>query len=378
MRIRPVLCLLPAFAVGIPAQHVVGPGALPQISSALAIAAPGATIHVLPGTYAPFAVSIGCTIRALTPGTVTINPLGALVDTTIAPPAGQTVHLVGLTFDVSNSLGSTTSTAVAITSGRVTLDQCTMTSPYAAPLRIQDATVHLQGCVVSANAQVTTHPGMHATNARVTAVDSTFRGSPVSFAFLPNVGQPGVDLVGSMFHASDCEIRAGLVPWALALQAAGGQVWVTDSVVSTYGGCAFNALGGAVVVIARCTLGNGLSVCTTPPSGDLLGVSRPAALQNGSTFALTYATVPNGYAAVFASQELDALTIPGLHAQTQWLGGPGIVNLGVVFADPQGHAGASWPIPAGTWLIDQPLWFQGVTGFALPLQLSPVAGGVIR
>ncbi|MEO6597470.1 MAG: hypothetical protein ABIP94_22225 [Planctomycetota bacterium] len=87
---------------------------------------------------------------------------------------------------------------------------------------------------------------------------------------------------------------------------------------------------------------------------------------------------PNGYAAIFASQELATLTIAGLHAQTQWLVGGGILNLGVVFADGQGQANPSWTIPAGTRLIDQPLWFQGLTGFALPLQLSPVAGGVIR
>ncbi len=80
---------------------------------------------------------------------------------------------------------------------------------------------------------------------------------------------------------------------------------------------------------------------------------------------------------MFASQELATLTIPVLHAQTQWLA-TGVINLGIVPADAAGHATATWNLRAGAWLVDQPMWFQGLTGFALPLQLSPVAGGLIR
>lgn len=362
-------CLLLVAAVGIPAQHIVGPGGLPQIGSALAIAAPGATIHVLPGVYAPFTAGFGCTIRALTPGTVTIAPAGSLVTTTLAAPAGQTVHLVGLTFDDPAAFGTS---VVRVTSGRATLDQCTLTTLLGAPLVVQDASIHLQACTVAANGHLGVRPGLLATNSYVTAIDTTFRGSPITSLPHPT-GQPGVSLVGSNFHASGCSIFSGMEFLTPALRASGGQVWLSDStLVGTT--CPIQATG--TVLADRCSL-QPLLVGCAPPGGGLLGVSRPNALHQGAGFDLTYRTVANGYAAVFASQELATLAIPGLHAETQWLGG-GIVNLGVVFADGSGQAQASWTIPAGTWLIDQPLWFQGLTGFALPLQLSPVAGGVIR
>lgn len=369
MRSHILLCLLPVIAVGIPAQHLVGPGGLPQISSALAVAAPGATIHVMPGVYEPFTVSIGCTIRALSPGSVTIAPAGTRVTTTIAPPAGQTAHIVGLNFDDPSSWGTS---VVVVSGGRATFEQCNLTSLFGGPLAVQGASAHLQACTVSAQGHLGISPGMRATNSQVTAIDTTFRGSPI--ASLPHpTGQPGVDLVDSTFHASVCSIFAGVEFGAVALRTSGGQVWLSDSSVVSVAGCAISATGS--VVVDRCSL-QGWS-CTVPTSGELLGVSRSSALQNGATFALSYRTIPNSYAAIFASQELGTLTIPGLHAQTQWLGG-GIINLGLVFADGLGQVNANWAIPAGTWLIDQPLWFQGLTGFALPLQLSPVAGGVIR
>lgn len=372
MRAHVLHCLLPVVTVGIPAQttHLVGPGGFPQIRSALAVAAAGDAIHVLPGTYEPFPVSIGCTIRALTPGSVTVTPAGAQVTSTISAPAGQTVHLVGLRFDGLVSWGTH---IVAIVGGRVTLDQCTLTSTQGGPLSIRDASAHLQGCVVTANGPLGVHPGLQATNAKITATDTTFRGSPLTSLPHPT-GQPGVDLVDSTFHASGCSIFAGVEFGAVAMRTAGGQVWLSDSSVVSVAGCAISATGP--VVTDRCSL-QGWS-CTVPSSGALLGVSRPNPLQNGATFTLNYQTIPNGYAAIFASQELASLDIAGLHAQTQWLGGGSILNLGLVFADGQGQASASWAIPVGTWWIDLPLWFQGLTGFALPLQLSPVAGGVIR
>jgi hypothetical protein len=225
---------------------------------------------------------------------------------------------------------------------------------------------------VSANGHLGVLPGMRATDSHVSAIDTTFQGSPITSLPYPT-GQPGVELGDSTFHASGCSIFAGMEFLTPALRSVGGRVWLSDStLVGTT--CPIQATGE--ILVDRCAL-QPLSVGCAPPSGGLLGVSRPSALQNGAAFDLNYRTIGNGYAAIFASQDLTTLTIPGLHAQTQWLGG-GIVNLGLVFADGLGQANVSWTIPAGTWLIDQPLWFQGLTGFALPLQLSPVAGGVIR
>jgi hypothetical protein len=362
-------CLPPVVAVGIPAQtvHVVGPGALPEISSALAIAAAGDIVHVQPGTYAPFAVGIACTIRASTPGTVLVQSAAAAPSVTIAPPPGQTVHLVGVDFDADNGQG------VAITAGRVTLDQCTLRST-GTPLSITNADVHLQGCTITSTHHVGFHAAMTANGARVTAIDSTFQGSPHAMGFY-YVTSPGIDATNATLHAARCTIRSGVYGiQGPALRANGGQVWLSDSTVTAFIGC---PIAATAMLADRCVVQPVYATCPLPASGGLLGVARAQPLQNGSPFSLTYTTIPNGYAVVFASQELASLTIPGLHAQTQWLGG-GILNLGVVLADASGQATGTWNIPAGTWLVDQPLWFQGLTGFAFPLQLSPVAGGLIR
>ncbi|MFT4512997.1 MAG: hypothetical protein ACI89X_000595 [Planctomycetota bacterium] len=64
----------------------------------------------------------------------------------------------------------------------------------------------------------------------------------------------------------------------------------------------------------------------------LLAVRRAAPLQVGSLFVLQYQTVANGFVITFVR-----------------------------------------PV-----LIDTTLWLQGVTSLSLPLQLSPVVGGVVR
>ena len=67
--------ILAVAAVGLPAQttHIVGLGGLPQIRDALAIAAPGDTILVQPGTYAHFSATVGVQIRAQTAGSVQVQ-----------------------------------------------------------------------------------------------------------------------------------------------------------------------------------------------------------------------------------------------------------------------------------------------------------------
>lgn len=377
MNPRAFLCLLCVVSVEIPAQtvRVVSPGgALPQISSALAVSAPGDIIHVLPGTYTPFSVTIGCTIRALSPGVhvlASMGPPGGPSNVVaISPPMGQVVHIAGVAFSFgTNAPGDT----VVITGGRVTLDGCSFANTYDTSLVINGADVHMQGC--TAAPPTFGFHAMRASNSRITAIDSTFSDNWVgTFHYFPSTA---IDLTGTTLHAAGCTIDAAEGPGGppiAALHAVGGNVWLSDCTVIGTLTCPIVATS---VLADRCVLQPALPACSTPASGGLLGVSRSQPLQNGAPFSLVYKTIPNSYAAVFASQELGTLTIPGLHAQTQWLG-LGVNNLGVVLADAAGDASGTWTIPAGAWLVDQPLWFQGLTGFALPLQLSPVAGGLIR
>jgi hypothetical protein len=372
--IRSCLCLLPAVVVGIPAQtvRIVGPGGpLTQIQSAVALSAPGDIIHVQPGNYAPFSVTIGCTIRALSPGVYVSAALGSAPNpVTISPPTGQPVHLAGLSFSFNtNAPGDT----VRVTSGRVTLDDCSFYNSYEPPLLITNADVHLQDC--TAVPPTFGLNAMRASGARITAIGSTFSDlGGVAFHYFPS---PAIDLVNTTLHASGCTIHAVAGPGnppVAALRAVGGNVWLSDCTITGIITCPLVATS---VLADRCQLQPAGPACPPPATGGLPGVSRSLPLQNGAPFALAYQTIPNSYIAVFASQQLASLTIPGLHAQTQWLG-PGVINLGVVFANSAGTANATWMIPSGSWLVDQTLWFQGLTGFAFPLQLSPVAGGLIR
>jgi hypothetical protein len=376
MRSLAFSCLLPVVGVGITAKStlVFGPGGLPEISSALAVAAPGDIIHVLPGTYAPFAVGIGCTIRGTVPGGVHVTDPAGTTSVTITSPPGQVVHLVALDFSFPVWGG------VAINGGRVTLDQCTLLSAGAvasatSPFVITNADVHLQRCNVSCSHPLGFGAAMGATNSRITAIDSQFFGSPLVPSFFYSTSA-AVYATGTTLHAAGCAFHAGTFGIGRAgLQAIGGQVWLSDCTVVGYGYCPIDATS---VLADRCSLQPVYPGCSTPPGGGLLGVSRLQPMQNGAAFTLVYSTIPNSYVAIFASQELATLMIPGLHAQNQWLGGAGVVNLGVAFADGAGQANATWNLPAAPWLVDQPLWFQGLTGFAFPLQLSPVAGGLIR
>lgn len=126
MKCASILCLLSILAVGIPAQttHLVGPNGYPQIGTALAAAVPGDFVHVLPGTYAPFTVTFGCTIRGLVPGGVQVQDLTGVAAVTIAAPASQVVHLAGLDFSIvtANAAGQATAT-VAIPGGAWLVDQ---------------------------------------------------------------------------------------------------------------------------------------------------------------------------------------------------------------------------------------------------------------
>jgi hypothetical protein len=70
--------------------------------------------------------------------------------------------------------------------------------------------------------------------------------------------------------------------------------------------------------------------------------------------------------------------LPGVLAQPLWIALAGAQNLGITPADAAGVATASWPIPSAPSLVGETLWFQAVTGLALPLQASPASGGTIR
>lgn len=399
MRLLRTACLCTVGAVGLPAQtiHLVGPGALPQIRDALAIAAPGDVVHVLPGTYAHFAASVGVTIRALVPGTVNVvydptfqtpgcaQSLICLLSegaTDLTVPAGQALHLVGLTFEATEIPGLLIPARhrVVVHAGRVTFDQCVLRASNTVVLRATNASVHLQSCVVTARPLSSPAGGtaIVAQDTDLTAIDCSMVGGPSQGGMV--MAGEGIRLTGGTLHGSNLEIRGGAILFpssgadALALNSTGA-VWLTDSLLS--GGCPLLPAGQQ---LSRCTLVATSRNCPpVPPSSvALLGVSRPLPLQAGSVFTLAYVTEPNAFVAVVASTSLSRLDLPSLLVQPSWLEQPPSFLAGLVLADASGHATASWPIPAGPGIADQRLWFMGLSGSTFPLQVSPPAGGVAR
>jgi hypothetical protein len=109
----------------------------------------------------------------------------------------------------------------------------------------------------------------------------------------------------------------------------------------------------------------------------LLGVERVAPLQPAATFELRYRTEPNGFVVIFAGPEVGTVDFGPFLEQPSWLAENTSFVAAVVVADATGLATASWPIPNGPF-SDLTLWFKGISGFTLPLQASPPAGGVVR
>lgn len=105
---------------------------------------------------------------------------------------------------------------------------------------------------------------------------------------------------------------------------------------------------------------------------------RPAPLTQAATFALTFQTDANGFVGIFASPRLGALAVATILEQLSWLDETQSFAVALLVADAQGTATTSWAIPALPGGGTVSLWFKGISGPSLPLQTSPVVGGVLR
>lgn len=376
-------------------SHLVGPGGFAQIRDALAVAAPGDVILVQDGTYAHFDVHVGVTIRAMTTGNVFVA-----YDPAFAPPCGgtpacvaaegptrflvapgQVAHVVGLQFVDNSHLfagGGLASHRVEVTGGRVTFDQCAIRGSYWAALTIDHANAHLQACLVSGSATtIQGFSGMVATSSTITVVGGWFSGGPVSMgagAAGYGIALADCEFVGSGFGASGG--FAGVLAGS-GLYANGGATWVADATVSSANWVCPMVISGQRHV-ARTALNGGTYPtvsCNFVATDAVLGVQRPAPLRVGSTFGLGFTGV-DGFVAAFASPSLLSTPAP-LLATTAHLDPTGLIAAGVALASPLGTANLAWPIANVPALVDQTMWFQGVTGLTLPLRVGPVTGGLI-
>lgn len=386
--LRRILAVAALTAVAAPAQAlVVGPGNLPQIRDAIALAAPGDVIAVLPGTYAHFVADKGVTIHALVPGSVHVAYDPAFASpgcpsifcsddlTAVRCPNGQSVHLIGLVFDDNEHVGSngTARHRVVVDQGSATFDGCTIRSRAGNALSVTtplaDAT--LQDCVVEGTGPGSTALWIGASQA--TAVGCELRGSP-----LPDVtGAVGKGLhvqLGNL-SGSGLDVHSGMAVAGgdLALQATQGLCWISDST--------FTATGCPVAIgpqsqLARCALSGG-SGCATFPPHTLLGVSRSTPITPGAPFSVQFRSDANAIVGVLASPTRAFAYLDPL-VQPLWLDAGSAWFAALLLTDAQGQANVSWAIPGAPGIDYRTLWIAGVSGLDLPLTVSPPVGGVAR
>lgn len=395
MRLLPFLCPLVVAAVGLPAQttHLVGPGGLPQIRDALAIAQPGDRIHVQPGTYAHFTATVGVTIRALVPGSVGVSFDGAYASpgcaflcgdgpTRFAVPTGQTAHLVGIRFLASNQqVGpQVLHHRVEVQTGRVHFEGCLLRSSRFSALRIEPAAqVHLRDTMVAgfggSFSQGAT--GVVVQGGVLTAVGCLIGGGAGS----SSIDGPGVQVNGGTVHLSDCVLVGGspqpFVTNQFPALRGSGSAWLHGCDLQG-GGCAVE-WGLPQPQFDDCTFTSPTN-CGIPtgPFPSLLGVAQGTPPLLGAPFTLDWSTEPNGLVAVFASFGLGRLDLPGILVQPGWVDPGNEFFVGALFADASGAATTTFALPANPLLTDLELWFKGVSGFAFPLQSSVPVGGVLR
>lgn len=370
MRILDLACLLSVTAVALPSQttHLVGPGGFATLPAALAVAAPGDVILVQAGTYADaLDADLGVTIRAL--GVVQIQQ-SAFTQWNV--PAGQTLHLDGLSF-----VGS-----LHVASGRATLANCTVTPAFGTStpaLTAKDCSVHLDGCTLTS---LYTAPfasnlvGTLVENADLTAVDTSFAAGG---AFVPAAS---VRATNSRFVASNCVFQSVLPnSGGNCVVANGGSlVWLTDSTLTSGPSACPIVATGATVRHERCTLSatTATNCAVAAPGPTLLGSTTPVLLQNGNDYAMQLRAAPSQLVAVLASSGVATTFAPGVLEQPLYLDTTSFWLAGVYVTDALGAVTITWSMPAGQF-VDSPLWLQAITVEpAFPWQASPVVGGIVR
>ncbi len=352
-------------AGGLPGQHTFTVGAgttYPQIADALAVADVGDTVLVLPGSYTGFYLLEGVTIRALVPGTVSVD--GGFISQVHAP-AGQTAQLVGLRFA---SLGLI---------GRAVLDQCVVDGSHGT-LTISSATVTMRACTVAppATPWIPIQNAVNILYSDVSAIDCQFVGH-ASIPSQSTTAEVALDLVAARFRGSFLTLiggsgdpQTGYLP-ALRVDGA-SEVRISDSMLSATGTCAVESSGD--VRLDRCAV---TPTCAAVGNGPVLGVQQTGPLQNGMPFVLAFHTAAGGVVGVWAAERFVATPSP-VFEPSVLLDPVAAFPAALLVADGAGVAPATWSIPADGALVDRSFWFQGIGGLALPLLTSPLGGGVIR
>ncbi|MFN9707097.1 MAG: hypothetical protein ACK595_20070 [Planctomycetota bacterium] len=358
----------------------VGPGGFPTISSALAVAQPGAIVEIAPGQYPAFSCNVGVTLRASNPGTVNIDLVtggphpSTGLSVQFAAPAGQTIHVVGLRFMLP-AVGTQFSPQPELFVGSdAVFEDCTLyaVSPNGfanGSLRVGSAAVvHLQN--------VTSQGPLLLVEGRATASQCAFTGA-LSFTFAAATA-----VIYGTLHASNSVFVGGSSNYTGGREAvyvdATGQLFATDCTIQhgtilPVSACAVVNYGMARLV----RVASNTPACLPAPAASGLGARRAGPVVRGGTFAVDYRTEPFVPLGVHLSHALASVPLP--FTTQPWgapLGGSFEVAFGLTNAGGQASFGFAIPnIPA---LAGLPVWLHGWSGWTFPLDVAPPVGGLVR
>ena len=357
----------------------VGPGGLPTIDAALAIAVQGDIVLVAPGSYPAFHATVGVTIRAATPGTVFVA-IGSQVNC-----PGQTACLADLDLRFLTVGGSTCE-----------LDGCTVTgiSGSNGPcLTALNSQLRLVRSVIGGPGEppqfaFITQAGIYADATVVSAVDCTIQGRERDLLGYFAAG-PGINLVnGSRLHGSNLDLRGGdgattsYAQPGSALVANASTFWIADSTLRcgrALGVAGTPRIGCPVVGTGGRFARSSFDPVTCPPSvpvtGTMMGIGMGTPMASGAPLQIDFLVEPDEWIGVYASPATADLVLPDFE-QPIAIDLNGLFFVGLLIADGSGQATGQWLMPPG--FTNTQLWLQGVTTTAWPFQLSAPVGGVIR
>lgn len=386
-------------SAAVTAQTVWNVTAPNGIQAVIAAASPGDVI-VLTSVggfpdYHPFNLNKGVTIRGN--GARIGNAPGAAQDwLDVQVPAGQVAHVeqVDTSYSYAGPLGSTGCT-VYVHGGSVRFEQCTLRATR--PLQALNSTVVVSGGTVTGIGNGSNYPAIEATDSHVTLRDCAVVGAPPTCSFpactTHYAAQPALAAFHSTIHAERVQFTGGAHNvtsfagnGAPAAEVIASTVRLADCTLT--GGASNSGTGGAGLMNSNpiaAELRNTALVGGTPgglaslgpinPNAPLLRLALAPAWLRGATSVLTCSGDANTLFALALAPDVTPANVPVVVEPVWFVTGAAVVA-GVL--DPAGTAILPIAVPNVPSLQHLTVWCQAVSGNALPLRASTLAGGAVQ
>ena len=112
------------------------------------------------------------------------------------------------------------------------------------------------------------------------------------------------------------------------------------------------------------------------PNAPLVRLALAPAWARGATSTLTCSGDPNTLFGLALAPDVQPSTVPTIVVEPIWFASGAVFAAGLL--DPAGSATLTVAVPNTPSLQHLTVWCQAVSGNALPLRASTIAGGVIR